>query len=200
MKLFIVRHGETDYNRQKRYQGRTNTNLNKTGLRQAQALRRRLLSERIDKIYTSSLMRAADTAHIIAAGRSIKIITHDSLAEIDFGQLEGLTYQEITDKYPGWQPTNFDFTAFGGESLEQLRLRMEYFVSELRDDNTEDFNILIVAHSGCLRVMLCFLLGRDTSDWWRLTLSPASLTIIDNIQLEPALKLLNDTSHLERSK
>jgi alpha-ribazole phosphatase len=200
MRLLLVRHGETDYNRQWRFQGRTDLGLNRAGRQQAERLRQRLFVEPLDVVYTSSLKRAVATANIIARGRGVRVVPCENLAEIDFGKFEGLTYDEIVKSYPDWKPDDFNFTAYGGESLEQLARRIMAFENELRGDNPADANILIVAHSGSLCVLLCWLLGIDIKKWLRFRLAPASLTVVENFGQRPVLTLLNDVSHLKAGK
>jgi alpha-ribazole phosphatase len=125
------------------------------------------------------------------------VVPCEELAEIDFGKFEGLTYDEVVKSYPCWKPSDFSFTAYGGESLEQLALRIRAFVDKLHGENPDDANILIVAHSGSLRVLLCVLLGIDIESWRRFRLAPASLTVIENSGQQPVLTLLNDVSHLQ---
>lgn len=197
MRLLLARHGETDYNQQWRYQGRTDLGLNRVGRRQAEGLRRRLSRQPIDVIYTSNFKRAADTAGIIAQRRGLRVVPCENLAEIDFGKFEGLTHAEIVKSYPDWQPSDFSFTAYGGESLEQLARRIRAFENELRSDNPADADILIIAHSGSLRVLLCVLLGMDIESWLRFRLAPASLTVVEDLGQKPVLTLLNDVSHLK---
>lgn len=197
MRLLLARHGETDYNRQWRYQGRTDLELSQVGQRQVERLRRRLSRESIDVIYTSNLKRAAETAGTIARGRDLRVVPRENLAEIDFGRFEGMTYDEIVESYPDWQPSDYNFTAYGGESLEQLSQRIRAFAKELRSDNPTDTDILIIAHSGSLRVLLCVLLGIDIENWRRFRLAPASLTVVEDVEQEPVLTLLNDISHLK---
>ena len=197
MRLILARHGETDYNRQWRYQGRTDPELNRVGRKQAGGLRRRLAQEPIDLIYTSGLRRAAETVGTIARGRGVRVVPCQSLVEIDFGRFEGMTYDEIAKSYPGWQPGGSSFAEYGGESLEQLARRIETFADELRRDNPEDAGVLIVAHSGPLRVLLCLLLGIDIGKWRSFRLMPASLTVVEDFGGESVLTLLNDVSHLK---
>jgi broad specificity phosphatase PhoE len=197
MRLMLARHGETDYNRECRYQGRTDLGLNWAGLWQAGRLHRRLSREPIDVVYTSNSKRAAETADIIARGRGLRIVPCENLAELDFGRFEGLAYAEIVESYPDWQPSDYDFTAYGGESLEQLGQRVRAFREELRSDNPADDDILVVAHSGSLRILLCVLLGVDIENWQRFRLALASLTVVENVEPGPVLTLLNDTSHLK---
>jgi alpha-ribazole phosphatase len=197
MRLLLARHGETEYNRQWRYQGRTDLGLNRAGQRQAERLRQRLSQEPIDVIYASNLKRAAETAEIIARGRNFRVEFREELAELDFGRFEGMTYAEIVERYPDWQPSDYNFAAYGGESLEQLSQRLGAFEKELRSHNPTDDNILIIAHAGSLRVLLCQLLGIDIKNWRRFRLVPASLTVVEDFGKEPVLTLLNDASHLK---
>jgi alpha-ribazole phosphatase len=197
MRLLLARHGETEYNRQWRYQGRTDLGLNRLGQKQAESLRQRLAREPIDLIYTSGLRRAAETAGTIARGRGVRVVPCQSLAEIDFGRFEGMTYEEITEGYPEWQPGGFSFAEYGGENLEQMARRIGMFLEKLRRDNPEDANVLIVAHSGPLRVLLCLLLGIDIGKWRSFRLMPTSLTVVEGLGQSPVLTLLNDVSHLK---
>jgi alpha-ribazole phosphatase len=197
MRLLLVRHGETEHNREWRYQGRTDLELNQAGRQQAERLRQRLSREPIDVIYASNLKRAAETADIIAQGRGLRVEFRENLAEIDFGRFEGLTHAEIVERYPDWPPGDYDFTAYGGESLEQLSQRLGAFEKDLRNHNPADDNILVIAHAGSLRVLLCRLLGIAIEKWWRFRLAPASLTIIEDVERESVLTLFNDVSHLK---
>jgi broad specificity phosphatase PhoE len=197
MRLLLVRHGETEYNHEWRFQGRSDLELNQTGRRQAERLRHRLSREPLDVIYTSNLKRAAETAEIIARGRGLRVVPRENLAEISFGDFEGMTHPEIVERYPQWRPSDYDFTAYGGESLAQLGQRIMAFERELRSDNPADADILVIAHSGPLCVLLCLLLGMDIENWRRFRLVPASLTIIEDVEREPVLTLLNDISHLK---
>jgi alpha-ribazole phosphatase len=197
MRLLLARHGETDYNQQWRFQGRTDLGLNRAGRRQAERLRHRLSREPIDVIYASKLKRAEETAEIIARGHGLRVEFRENLAELDFGKFEGMTHAEIVESYPDWRPGDFDFTAYGGESLGQLARRIRAFAKELRSDNPADANILVIAHSGSLRVLLCVLLGIAIENWRRFHLAPASLTVVEDFGGEPVLTLLNDVSHLK---
>jgi alpha-ribazole phosphatase len=197
MRLMLARHGETDYNRDWRFQGRSDLELNHTGRRQAEGLRQRLSQEPIDVIHTSPLKRAAETADIIARGRGLRIVACENLAEIDFGKFEGLTYDEIVKSYPDWRPSHLSFTAYEGEDLEQLGRRVRAFAEKLRNDNPTDADILIVAHSGSLCVLLCVLLEIDIENWRRFRLAPASLTVVENVEREPVLTRLNEVSPLK---
>ena len=195
MKLFLVRHGQTDLNKVRRYQGRIDVPLNETGIGQAQKLALRLSCERFDKIYASPLSRAQQTAGIIHNGFTVDITILDELVEMDFGSLEGKTYKEIFEIFPDWNPAVFDFTFAGGENLDDMAVRMRSFVDMLKKLD-ECSNILVVTHSGCLRIILCLLLDIDINKWWQFKIDVASLTVVDNVTQGAVLTLLNDTSHL----
>ncbi|MGD9117351.1 MAG: histidine phosphatase family protein [Dehalococcoidia bacterium] len=197
MRLLLVRHGETEYNRDWRFQGHSDLGLDWVGRRQATRLRRRLSREPLDLVYSSNLKRAAETAEIIARGRGLRVVPRETLAELAFGEFEGMTYDEIIERYPQWRPDHFDFTAYGGESLEQLAQRIRAFEKELSSHNPADADILIVAHAGPLCVLLCRLLGVDVENWRRFYLMPASLTVVEDVEREPVLSLSNDVSHLK---
>jgi alpha-ribazole phosphatase len=197
MRLLLVRHGETDYNQQWRFQGHSDLGLNQAGRWQAEGLRQRLEREPLDVVYTSVSKRAVATANIIARQRGLRVVPCENLAEIDFGKFEGLTYDEIVKSYPDWKPDDFSFTAYGGESLEQLAQRIKAFADGLRSDNPAAATILIIAHSGSLSVLLCVLLRIDIKSWQRFRLAPASLTVVEDFGQRPVLTLLNDVSHLK---
>ena len=197
MKLILVRHGETDWNKKRRYQGQTDPEMNETGKRQVEMLRNRLAETPIDLVYASDSKRAMVTAQVITRGRDIVMAVRQELREINFGEFEGKTFEEIEAIYPDWAPTNFDFTSYQGESLEQVAARIEMFLSELAERNFSKQTVLVVGHGGSLRVMLCILLGIDVSKWWQISLDAASVTTIESDAGKAVLRQLNDTCHLE---
>lgn len=197
MKLILVRHGETDWNKESRYQGQTDLELNETGKRQVEMLRNRLADTPIDLVYVSDLKRAMVSAQIITRGRDIVMVSRQELREINFGEFEGKTFEEIEAIYPDWVPTYFDFTSYQGEGLEQVAARIKTFLSELAGRNSSKQTVLVVGHGGSLRVMLCILLGIDVSKWWQISLDTVSVTTIEGDAGEAVLRKLNDTCHLE---
>ena len=197
MRLILVRHGETDWNKARRYQGHTDLELNDIGVWQAERLRERLAEDGIDVVCSSDLRRALATAQVIASNRGLKVIPCKSLREIDFGEFEGMTFEEIQSRYPDWVPTNFDFSAHQGESLDELASRVGSFISNLAEGYSDEKTVLVVSHGGTLRIMLCLLIGISTERWWQIRLDSASITIIEGKVGEAVLRLLNDTCHLE---
>jgi len=198
-KLLLVRHGNTKGNSAERFWGQTDVELSATGIRQAERLRDRLATEKIDAIYTSNLRRASVTAEIIASRHQLKVITCAGLYEINFGKLEGLTFKEISQLYPelvkAWPTRGLDFKYPGGESITDLDNRVIKFLDRLKKHSPEE-TILIVAHSGILRLLICHLLGIEPWHWRQIRTDLASLSILEIYPQGAILNSLNDVSHL----
>ena len=202
-RFLLVRHGETELNSALRYWGRTDVALSDIGLIQAERLRKRLNTEKIDVIYSSDLKRALVTAQIIAFEHNLKVTACPELREIDFGQVEGLTFDETNQLYPEvarmWMEKDPGLVYPGGESLAELDKRVHQFRNRLQGHN-EEKTILVVGHSGVLCTLLCQLLGVEPQQRWQIRLDLASLTVVQTYPQSAILTLFNDVSHLtERS-
>ena len=199
-KLLLVRHGNTKLNSAERYWGQTDVELGADGIRQAERLRDRLATHKIDVIYTSNLRRASVTAKIIASTHHLDIITCPELREINFGKLEGLKFNEISQLYPevteAWSKWSPALKYPGGESVSELNNRVSKFLERLQKHSPEE-TILIVAHAAPLRLLICHLLGIGIRHWRQIRLDLASLSILDTYPQGAIVNLLNDTSHLE---
>jgi len=194
-----VRHGDTELNSAERYWGHSDVKLSATGLRQAERLRDRLAAERIDAIYSSDLGRASVTAETIASRHRLEVITCSELREVNFGELEGLTFEKISQLYPGvtkmWVEGNPELKYPGGESLNGFNKRVSDFASRLEKHTLEE-TVLIVAHSGSLRTLLYQLLGIELRYRRQFRLDLASLSILETYPEGAILSLLNDVCHL----
>jgi alpha-ribazole phosphatase len=202
-RLLVVRHGETELKSSLRYWGSTDIALSDLGLRQAELLKKRLDPEKIDFIFSSDLKRALVTAQIIAVKHSLKVTACPELREIDFGRLEGLTFDEINRLYPEvarmWIERDTCLAYPDGESFDELNKRVYGFKSRL-EGYDEDQTVLIVAHSGVLRTLLCQLMGMEPWQWWQIRIDMASLSVIETYRQGAIITVLNDVSHLkERS-
>lgn len=198
-RLLLVRHGETELNSALRYWGRSDVKLSALGLSQAERVRDRLAFEKIDAIYSSSMVRARVTAEIIASGHHLSITECPELCEVDFGKLEGLTFEEIKEQYPDvaklWIERSPDLEYPEGENRSQFYSRVCRFLPQIgKHDQGE--TVAIVAHSGVLRTLICKLLNIDLDFRWQLRCDLASLSIVEVYSNMSILTLLNDTSHL----
>lgn len=199
MKLFLIRHGQTDWNLNRRFQGQSDVPLNETGRQQANALAGRLSNQSFDAIYSSDLRRAAETAGMICAS---KIHFGTGLREVNFGDWEGLTYDEIKERYPDslatWERNVYSSSPPNGETLEDLEKRVQSFLNDLIQKHN-DQTVLVVAHGGVLQVLVCLALKLPPEMYWQFYLSTASLSQISFYPAGAILNLLNDTSHLQAS-
>ena len=199
---FLVRHGQTEWNRVGRAQGQANPPLNREGLEQAEALGVRLALVAFDAAYSSDLVRAADTAAPVMRGRDLPITYRRDLREKDFGEWEGMTYEEIRRRYPRMLEELFDerpdFAPPGGESDRTLLSRAAGAVARIRARHDgAGGNLLVVSHGGTLRAMMVSMLGLPVGAMWRLRLSNAGLSVVTVYEEGGVtLDLLNDTSHL----
>ena len=153
-RLIVLRHGETDYNRLGKYQGSTDTGLNELGVSQAAAVAERLKTVSFDRIVSSPLKRALQTAEIISRVHNLEIDICADFAERSMGLFEGLTREEIAENYPeldGWQVTRqFYASPPQGESLFDFSTRLERGISSLRQIAVEQ-GLLLVCHGGVAR-------------------------------------------------
>ena len=200
MKLFLTRHGQTDWNIAGRYQGQSDTPLNETGLRQAEQIAKRLSSETIHTIYSSDLSRAANTAQTIADFHSLEVKKDSRWRELSFGDWEGLTYQEMSARSPNlfeaWMKDPLTISTPNGETLAQLAERVKAAFDEIKEEHA-DQTVLVVAHSGSLQSLLAVALGVDLNRYWQFRISQASLSEMNVYEDSVVLNLLNDVSHFQ---
>ena len=200
MKLLLIRHGDTKLNSAFRFWGQTDVELSADGTRQIEQLRDRLTTCKIDAIYASNLKRALVTAEIIASKHQLDITACAELGEINFGYVEGLTFDEISQQHPKLAENLLNWSIRpeypGGESLDKFNERVSKFLPRL-DKHAPEETIAIIAHSGTLRVLSCNLLGLKLDHWRQMRIALASLSIIETFPQGTALTLLNDVSHLK---
>jgi len=198
-RLLLVRHGDTAANSRERFWGSTDVPLSADGLRQAEALRKRLAAEKIDACYASTLQRARVTAETIINGRNLNVTASPEMREVDFGKLEGLNFQEISAQFPDvykvWMSRDPDIRYPDGESLAALDARVGQFRSGL-SRHGEAETVLVVAHAATLRLLICQFLGMGRAGFWQFRLELASLSIISTYDTGAILSLLNDSCHL----
>ncbi len=203
-RLYLVRHGETEWNAEGRLQGHVDVGLSEKGQRQAQAVARRLDGVCFQAAYSSDLSRTTETARIILGRQQEGTLTETpQLRERHYGVFEGLTVAERQAGYPEMfaasVSNDLEFAPTGGETMVQVGARMAAFVVELRERHLED-TVLIAGHGGALRATLPALLNLPLEALWRLFLDNCSLSIVDTYPesdgVGAVLRLFNDTSHL----
>lgn len=198
--IYLSRHGETIWNRSKRIQGQTDIPLTDRGRRQAEALAERLASIPLQRIYTSDLSRARETTEIIASRQRqpVPVLPLPELRECDYGLWGGLTYEEIRERFPvdwqAWVRGGRIASPTGGEDFVALGRRAgSVFDRAVREGE----DILISAHRGPIRAIICHALGLEQTLRSRFFVTNCSLSALECYpEHRPRLVLLNDTSHL----
>jgi len=163
-RIIIVRHGETDWNKEKRFMGKNDFSLSDKGKEQACRLAERLEGENIDIIFSSPLRRALETAEEVAKKKGLKVLTEKKLVERNFGILEGITLEEAKK---GMGDDFFDkvidekfFRIPQGESTYDVEKRVGNFLKDILGWDG-DRNFLIVSHGGVGRIMINYLTKED---------------------------------------
>lgn len=202
-RLYLVRHGETEWNKFSKIQGRTDTELSDAGIAQAKLLAGRLAGENIDFIYSSSLKRALKTAEIVAEYKRCEIVKSDDYHEICLGPWEGLTINEIKEKYSEHfraykeDPANFKLP--GAETFMDLTERTYNAILDIVERH-KGSNILVVSHGTAIKAAIIRILGIDIINYTKFRVDNASISVIDlrdDRSDTPVVVCLNDTSHLK---
>lgn len=156
MKVYFVRHGESEANLGKFYAGQSDAKLTETGLQQAKAIRPILEGIPFDKVYSSDLSRAAMTQKTALPGYEVEYTAQ--LREVDVGDLAGKTFAQVKEMLGGVSPTG-DYTPFGGESRAMLDIRVRDFMKMLEKQPYE--NVAVFAHWGVLLSTMRLLVGTN---------------------------------------
>ena len=197
--LYLVRHGETDWNREGRWQGHYDRPLSVAGRAQAAAAARRLARERISQIHASDLKRAAETAHIIGEACAVEVCIECGLREVDVGNWAGLTHAEAKERFPeGYARRRAGGTGWvGGESYEQMAGRVRGYVGRLLDSARGSDRIALICHSGVIRVLVVHALGLTPSDRRSIGGNEhGALSVLRVRKGEWSLRVYNDACHL----
>ena len=167
--VYLARHGESDWNAANRFQGHSDRPLTELGRKQAYALADIVAGERVEAIYSSPLIRALDTARIVAARTGLEVTTRDDLREVDTGSWSGLSRAEVKERFPqgferwmaggaGWED---------GETYEEMAARVLAALREIAAAHPEG-RVLVVSHGGPIRAIRAAANGMDIHKYRRL--------------------------------
>ena len=200
--IYLIRHGETDWNKGAVYQGHTDIPLGVLGRKQAVAVARRLAGERLDAVYASDLGRARETALAVAKAQNLRteVICDRRLREIDVGLCAGKTRAESEAAFPEvFRAMRADPAGTcmpGGESFADLCDRVRQAVQEIAESRPGG-KVALVSHGGTIRAILCLALGLPLTGRARLAVDNCSLSVISYAKGIWQAALVNDTCHLE---
>lgn len=203
--LYLIRHGETEGGEVRRYKGTIDVPLSEIGVRQMEQVSKYIVEKGgkgglMSAVYCSDLTRAIRSAEIVAEPHSLKPVIISSLRERNFGLWEGMSFDEIMEKYPlefdAWAGNPLKFSPMEGESTLAMRDRVIQAMSEIMENHNKE-NIAIVAHGGVNRIILCHILGIPLENIFRIEQDYGALNIIEFWDKYPVVKLLNGSSNVE---
>lgn len=202
-RIVLVRHGETEWNRVERFRGRADVPLNETGLAQAEATAGRIAAQwQVSSVYSSPLSRAARTAEAVAKQCSLAVQPHPGLIDIDYGDWQGLSPDEVRRGWPellsAWYRAPETLRIPGGESLEELRERCAAAVQQIVAGHPAS-TVVVVGHTVVNRVILLIVLGLGNDRFWHLRQDTCAINEIEADGSQLTLVSMNDTCHLHRS-
>lgn len=197
MKLILVRHGETLWNRENRIQGRTDVELSDLGRMQVERLAHSLNGEQIGVIYSSPLKRAYETAKAIARLQSIDIRVERDLQELNHGDFESLTVQELKERHGPfvrqWMEDPSSVVMPNGESLTQVQVRAWDVIRTIIGTSQDS---IVVSHGMAIMTILCKIQNLSLSQGRQTFVNMASKTVVRFKNGQGVVELFNDTSHL----
>lgn len=199
-RILLIRHGETLWNHQRRCQGFSDIPLSERGQEQAESLAKALKSAPLSGVYCSDLIRSKRTAEIIAAPHKILVKMDVRLRELNQGELEGCSLDDLLADHPGllkdWMSAPADVVMPGGESLRSLQGRswnaLQDVVKKRRDQTAA-----IIAHNLCILSIICRAIDLDLNGFRGLRIDNASISELEFTPRGTVLSRINDTHHLD---
>ena len=200
MILHLIRHGETQHNKDGVGLGREDAPLTELGREQVRAVAERFRTSRLDAVLSSPLRRAFDTAEAVAEAHGLIVEPREALLELHVGDTEAMPFAEVRQRWPEFAeqwigPKVADAVMPGGESLRQLAHRLAPLIDEFRARPAEDA-VAVVSHNFVIKVLLCELLGMDLGSFRAFDVGLASVSTVSLRGPRTAVVTLNDTCHL----
>lgn len=201
-RVIFARHGQTEWNKEFRFQGRTNVQLTEEGRLQAHALASRLSSWPPEVIYTSPLDRAVYTARTIADRHNLTPVILPELQEINFGGWEGQSIamldKEQHEIFARWRADPFFNPPSGAETWEKIYARLSRAVKIFLDGSYK--RIAVISHGGIMRALYAVFLGLNPHKVWNIDVSNCSITGVEMRYGRPCLAFANDDLHIRAGK
>jgi len=199
MRILLLRHAETEWNRERRFQGWRDVPLSATGREQAESAARLLAATRIDAVWSSPLARARDTAAIVAAPHRLAVQESEAFREMGFGDWEGLTRDEVRERFPdahrAWAETPHEAAWPGAETLAAVRARALAGLEALRAAHSGQ-TICLVSHGITGRILILEALGLGPDRLWSFHLSSTGISELEFRDDWTTLHRMNSLIHL----
>jgi broad specificity phosphatase PhoE len=202
--LYIVRHGETEWNKEERMQGRLNSQLTSKGREYAKLLGNRLQHTEFAQVISSPSERALETTQLIGQKRNFSIITDERIMELNLGDWQGMTLKEIQeqhcDEYDCFMNTPHCYKKEDAETFYDLQERAQDFLS-IMENSPISGNVLVVTHGLFIKSLFQILEGTNVKDFWsEPTVEGTSLSIIKMDEGKAEIVLKGDMQHVDESK
>lgn len=201
--IYLVRHGQTAWNKEEIFRGRTDIPLDETGLKQAELVGEYFKGMEVHGIYSSTLSRAWETAQKIAQFQNVKVQPLAGIIDMSFGNWEGRPHQEIRENdskaYRQWVETPHLVRLPGGEGLDDVRVRAMAAMEEVIRNHPKE-TLVLVTHRVICKVLICAILGLDNSHFWQISQDTTAINLIQYRKEKYILLLMNETCHLKPLK
>ena len=201
--VYLVRHGQTAWNKEEIFRGRSDVPLNPMGFREAELVGEFLRGKDIDVIYSSPLSRGKETAGKIAQVFNLKVQILEGINDMSFGKWEGRPLKEVQSNdrvnFLQWRDQPHLARIPEGETLDEVRVRAMAALGEVIQ-NHQGKNIVLVSHRVVNKVILCGILGIDNSHFWQMGQGTAAINLIQFREGKYVLSLLNEGCHLKSLK
>ncbi len=201
VKLFLIRHGQTESNVEGRYQGSMDTNLTETGKEQALAAKKYLSKVKFSSIYSSPLKRAMQTAVIMADGTGLEIKVREDLKEMNFGKWEGMKFEEINTSYrqdyQDWLADPYKNPPTDGESFGSLIKRADSAVKKIITENPDGSSVAVITHGGVILALIVNWLQVPSRCWRSLIQRQGAINIVVVDRDFPYISSINYTGHIK---
>jgi broad specificity phosphatase PhoE len=198
-RILLIRHGQTEWNRERIFRGRADVPLSAEGLRQAQALAERLATDDVAAVYTSPLVRAVATAEHAAKPHCSQPITVDALTDMSYGEWEGKPHERVQEQWPDlyekWHSAPHLVRPPGGETLSEVRQRALEALLHITAEKS-DATVVVVSHRVVCKLLLCAALGLEDSAFWHVRQDTCCVNLLEYEHGRMTVCLLNDTCHL----
>ena len=198
-RIYLIRHGETEWNKESKLQGHSNVLLSPEGIHQARLLAKHMPFHTVNAVYSSDLSRAVDTARILAFRFGLPVIKKKDLREINFGNWEGRRLSELATEMSA------DFEYFftrpdkihppNGENFLEAQARMLTALNEIIAEHPNQ-SVIVVSHGAVIRLLFCALLGMPIRKMWTISQFNMAVNIFRVDDGDPTIELLNSTLHL----
>jgi len=201
-KVILVRHGQTLWNLEMKYQGHCDVALTDKGIEQAKLAAQRLAGEDVSAVYASDLSRALKTAECIAEKHNLPVAAIPELREINFGEWEGLTFEGINSQWTEAMSKLFthpdEIVIPGGETFRQVKERATKALTNLVAAHPNQ-TIVVVSHGGTIRTVLCAILNIHLNHLWKIKQENTAVNMLEYYDDQVMVALVNDAHHLTSS-